>query len=295
MALESSSGSRRVGRELRTGEGGAADLERARAGGLGVADDHLGRPAADVDHEAGPWQRPRRRGRPRTSTGPPRPAVSTRSGPPRIWVTSSDERVGVGGVTGGRGRDRRHQRHPLLVDQRPVAPQHRRGPLEPRPDRAGRWRTGRPTGGSGGTGAGAAGRPGGRAAGPRSSPGRWRPLRSRALRRPLELGRHPSPDRVVAAGQVPGVVGMEALDALSCPAHTAARRRAGVSGRQRGVTLRRVAEVRVGERAGRHLALGPAHATGGLEPADRRVQRGARPASSGSASACRRRAAARCG
>ena len=64
MALESSSG--RGG-----SDGSCASVREALpissevdAGGLGVADDQLGRPAADVDHEAGPRSRPRRRGRP---------------------------------------------------------------------------------------------------------------------------------------------------------------------------------------------------------------------------------------
>ena len=50
-------------------------------------------------------------------------------------------------------------------------------------------------------------------------------------------GRHPPPDRVVATGQVPGVVGVEALDARRVPAHAAASGRgptcAGAGARRR--------------------------------------------------------------
>ena len=67
----------------------------------------------------------------------------------------------------------------------------------------------------------------------------------------------PASDRVVAPGQVPGVVGVQALDAGPGPPDAAGRARARVAGRQRRVALGRVAAVGRGEGVGVDLALGP--------------------------------------
>ena len=228
--------------------------------------------------------------RPASSSG-----VSTRRGQPRTLGDELGQRVGVGRAPGGRGRDRRDDRHPLLVDQRPIAPQHRRGPIERvGAERAGARQVGRQVGQVGPTQR----RP---VVAAYEQPGRVRAQvdGGAAGHGPSWVGwsrtADPAPDRVVAAGQVPGVVGVEALDALSGPAHAAARRRTGVLWR----AARRRAPPRSG-RARRRLRRPAPRARPG---ARRPLPRAARPprsvpgspASSGSASACRRRGAARCG
>ena len=64
-------------------------------------------------------------------------------------------------------------------------------------------------------------------------------------RRQLELVGDPAADRIVAAGEVPGVVGVEALDAGSRAADAARRPRAGVVVGHERVALGRVAAVGV--------------------------------------------------
>ena len=64
----------------------------------------------------------------------------------------------------------------------------------------------------------------------------------------VEVLLDPAADGVVAAGEVPGVVGVEALHALAGAADAAARAGAVVVRRDRGVALGRVAGVGVGQR-----------------------------------------------
>ena len=105
----------------------------------------------------------------------------------------------------------------------------------------------------------------------------------------------PAPDRVVAAGEVPGVVGVQALHAGPGAADAARRAGAGVAGRQRRVALGRVAArgPRRGPRGRPRARPGrPRRRSRAGRP---RCARARRPASTGSAWACRRRAAGRCG
>ena len=81
----------------------------------------------------------------------------------------------------------------------------------------------------------------------------------------LELLGDPAPDRVVTAGEVPGVVGVQALDALARSADPARRLRPARCGLP--VALGGVAPVRVGEGHGIHFRLGSSHATGGFQAA----------------------------
>ncbi len=71
-----------------------------------------------------------------------------------------------------------------------------------------------------------------------------------------ELLDRPASDRIVPARKRPGQMGMEALDALAGPAHTARRPRARVPDGQGPVPFGAVAGVRVGERVGVHGGLG---------------------------------------
>ena len=104
----------------------------------------------------------------------------------------------------------------------------------------------------------------------------------------------PAADRVVAAGEEPGVVGVQALDALAGAADAAGRRRV-----RRPRRARRRARRRSG--GGRRRAPPdrprPRPAARRRRPpaGSPRAPRSGRPASSASASACRRRAAGRCG
>ena len=87
------------------------------------------------------------------------------------------------------------------------------------------------------------------------------------------LGRRsadPRPDGVVAAGQVPGVVGVEALDPGGC------RRRRRWDGARRGprdggVALVGVPPWAAASAVGVDLGLGRPHPTRGLEPATQRA------------------------
>ena len=63
----------------------------------------------------------------------------------------------------------------------------------------------------------------------------------------LQTAGHPPADRVVAAGQVPGVVGVQALHALPGPAHPARRPGPAPAGRDGGVALRGVGGVGGGQ------------------------------------------------
>ena len=85
---------------------------------------------------------------------------------------------------------------------------------------------------------------------------------------PGQLLGDPGADRVVAAGQEPGVVGVQALDARSGAADAAVWSRAGVIRRQGCVPLGGVAGVSVGDQRRIDLGLGAPNAAGGLEPAD---------------------------
>ncbi len=105
---------------------------------------------------------------------------------------------------------------------------------------------------------------------------------------------HPAADRVVAAGEVPRVVGVEALDSAGGPAHPAA---GGVR------DARRARRARVPRRSDGARPRGPADrprprhgAPRRPPPAGRpRPRRFGRPASSASAWDSRRRAGGRCG
>ena len=98
----------------------------------------------------------------------------------------------------------------------------------------------------------------------------------------------PAADGVVAAGQVPGVVGVEALDALAGAADAARRPGAGVAGGQGRVALGRVAGVGPGQLGRVDGRLRRPHPARRLQPAHQPPQLGVAPASSGWASACRR-------
>ena len=120
--------------------------------------------------------------------------------------------------------------------------------------------------------------------------------RARRLSARPELGRRPTarPDRRRRPGtRRSGRAGTSRPVACRRRRRTVAapRGRAGM----RGVALGRVALVGVGQRVGVDLGLGPPHATGRLRAARSAAATRDRPASSGWASACRRRAAARCG
>ena len=132
----------------------------------------------------------------------------------------------------------------------------------------------------------------------------WSWCRSRsAARRPVTpasavLGQavgHPPADGVVAAGQVPGVVGVEALDALAGAADAARRPGAGVAGGQGRVALGRVAGVGPGQLGRVDGRLRRPHPARRLQAAHQPPQLGVAPASTGWASACRRPAGGRCG
>src|SRR5687768_7880004 len=71
-----------------------------------------------------------------------------------------------------------------------------------------------------------------------------RPTQPARLR---QAGGHPPADGVVAAGQEPGVVGVQALDADPGAAHTPGRPRPVVVARKGGVALGGVANVGGGE------------------------------------------------
>src|SRR4051812_45518199 len=59
----------------------------------------------------------------------------------------------------------------------------------------------------------------------------------------IEVVLHPPPDRIISAGQVPGVVRVQALHAPARAADAAGRPWAGVVLRQRRIALGRVAPV----------------------------------------------------
>ena len=110
-----------------------------------------------------------------------------------------------------------------------------------------------------------------------------------------QAGRDPAAHGVVAAGEEPGVVGVQALHAPAGAADAA--RRAGARGgpRDRGVALGGVASVRLGDAVEADGRLGRRHPARRSRAGRPPPARPHRPASSGWASACRRAAAARCG
>src|SRR3954463_8114101 len=79
---------------------------------------------------------------------------------------------------------------------------------------------------------------------------------------------HPAPYRVVAASQVPGVVGVQALHTPAGASDAARRTRTGVVGGQRRVALGRVALVGGGQLTGVDRGLGLANPTDRLEAGD---------------------------
>ncbi len=79
---------------------------------------------------------------------------------------------------------------------------------------------------------------------------------------------NPPTDRVVAAGQVPGVVSVEAFDAAPRSADTATRTGTRVGGGYCSIALGGVAVVRVGNCIETDTPLGLGHPAGALEPAD---------------------------
>ena len=106
---------------------------------------------------------------------------------------------------------------------------------------------------------------------------------------------HPAPDGIVGAGEVVGVVGVQALHPHRGTAHAARRPGTLVRATEGGVALGGVGRVGGGELGGvdrvpRRRALRP-HPPAGR----RRPTAPGRRASTASASACRRAAAARCG
>ena len=91
---------------------------------------------------------------------------------------------------------------------------------------------------------------------------------------PSTRGRDPTADRIVAAGQEPRVVRVEALDPPPCAADAVVRARAGVAGGNRGFALGRVAIVRRLQLGRVDRGLGRAHAPGRLDPRDPRHETG---------------------
>ena len=106
---------------------------------------------------------------------------------------------------------------------------------------------------------------------------------------------HPPTDRVIAPGEVPRVVGVQTLDALTRPADAAPRHRTTVIGGNAGVAFGGVAAVRGGDLAGLEFSSRPRRRRRRPRDGSPRGPPPARPANNASASACRRRAAARCG
>src|SRR3954451_12957407 len=81
----------------------------------------------------------------------------------------------------------------------------------------------------------------------------------------IEVVLHPPPDRIVSAGQVPGVVRVQALHAAARAADAAGRAGPGVVRRKRSVALGRVATMRLLQRAGVDVRFGLPHAARRLE------------------------------
>ena len=85
---------------------------------------------------------------------------------------------------------------------------------------------------------------------------------------------HPPPDRIIAAGEEVGVVGVQALDAPSGAADTTVRPRTHVISRDRGVTLSGVGVVRRLQLGGIDLRLRVANTALRLELSDAAPQIG---------------------
>ncbi len=83
-----------------------------------------------------------------------------------------------------------------------------------------------------------------------------------------QLFGNPTAHRVVAPGQVPGVVGMQALDATASTPDPATWPRPLPCRGERGVSLGGVIPVRAFQFGGSHGLLGCADSAGGLEPVD---------------------------
>ena len=81
----------------------------------------------------------------------------------------------------------------------------------------------------------------------------------------LQLIGDPATDGIVTPCEMPGVVRVQALDALARPADPTRWMRAARSDML--VALGRISHVRVGDRHGIDLRFGPPHTTGGLEAA----------------------------
>jgi hypothetical protein len=82
------------------------------------------------------------------------------------------------------------------------------------------------------------------------------------------LASDPGADRIVAAGQEPSVVSVQALHAHTRTTNSAVRARTGVCRGEVSVALGRVATVSVGDRYGIQLGLRSANGTGRLEATD---------------------------
>jgi hypothetical protein len=109
--------------------------------------------------------------------------------------------------------------------------------------------------------------------------------RSRAIER-FDLGSDQRADRVLIAGGVVGIMGMQTLDACDRPRHSAARSRMGV-GWEQFVPLRLIASVRRGQlgckpRIDLAPCLHPSHLPPRLQPGDSLDrQRTGKPVASG--------------
>src|SRR5579884_9998 len=83
-----------------------------------------------------------------------------------------------------------------------------------------------------------------------------------------EASGHPAPHRIVSPGEVPGVVGVKALDAPAGSAHPSGGAGPVPTGGQGGVTLGRVTPMGVLEVDRVDIRLGPADPAGRLQPTD---------------------------